>query len=941
MKTFISTAFLLFSLSVFSQTSFYPWNNKILNSSATQASAQSDLIADPYGKIYFIGTDGLVRYYYQYNGIWQESALNYSAVKASLNSGLVRDEGGTVYYVGLDGLIYYLQYTGSGWANGAITYSASFIKARQDSKLAISFPGGYAKVHYTDINGLIRYIQWTNSGWSFGALNLTAVKAVANSGMITDVNGKLYYTGTDMKVRGYYWNGSSWSDGIICSYAPLARPNTRLVTDEYGKIYYIATTNLIHALYYDGTNWQENALNYSSTPAKTNTNFTYKKGQLFYQGSDNVMKVLFYSKCKWMEYNLSTGTVAVSPSSSLITGSDNNLYYVSNDPSFLNKINSLSPKFDSSNLYVYTQGKQLMYQGAEFNVKVLNYGVHLNKETRYGTNTYWVSPTKSYCAAERRCSNVPEEGIAKIKADFAKIKAAGYNSIRVTGLSAQGAPPLIIDEKKVPNLNDTKLYMKLLVDELIPNWNNPDGSHWGIAGVDEVLNTSILIPKIKEVLAAAKELNLKVILLTGFADGGIKNRHANYSDYLSTLAGSLNSDPTLMAYDLYNEPGIENWNFNQMNKSDVCVASSVWYNNIHNAAPKQMVTMGVGAGESIAGDVLLWDPAIISVDFLSFHLYSVAPNFTNKLNNLQANFKWIASTTDKPWIVGETGFSADLNEIGDDEGTIAEQNQYAQSTLDWTVKAGGAGYSWWDFHDQYGVEKNLGYMGIFNKKINTDNTEEDILKPVGNIIKDFIPSMSCSNTISAPSNYYNYFNYSHTYDIHGTVKDMNNNAIPNALIIGWSDGWANYFTYSKSDGSFSLSADATIEHLQISALKKESTPIFNFPFPSLDFKLANLSGCTPSNKKGDNTEVTGIENAISSNNFQIFPNPSQGIFTINVDLDKGFDKMEVSNIIGETIYKNEIHGNESILNLSGFPQGVYFIRIFSKENTLYKKVIKL
>jgi hypothetical protein len=70
----------------------------------------------------------------------------------------------------------------------------------------------------------------------------------------------------------------------------------------------------------------------------------------------------------------------------------------------------------------------------------------------------------------------------------------------------------------------------------------------------------------------------------------------------------------------------------------------------------------------------------------------------------------------------------------------------------------------------------------------------------------------------------------------------------------------------------------------------------------------------------------------------IYPNPSTGIF--NIDL-QGFEntvKMEVLNSRGQLIYKNELNASHQ-LDLTAQPQGVYFIRLINSTSVYLEKVV--
>lgn len=84
---------------------------------------------------------------------------------------------------------------------------------------------------------------------------------------------------------------------------------------------------------------------------------------------------------------------------------------------------------------------------------------------------------------------------------------------------------------------------------------------------------------------------------------------------------------------------------------------------------------------------------------------------------------------------------------------------------------------------------------------------------------------------------------------------------------------------------------------------------------------------------------TGNENIVSSNTINIFPNPSQGFFTIQSETSIGRGEIKVFNTLGEIIYQNNLSSNTTELDLSNQPNGVYFVKINSNENSITKRII--
>jgi hypothetical protein len=88
------------------------------------------------------------------------------------------------------------------------------------------------------------------------------------------------------------------------------------------------------------------------------------------------------------------------------------------------------------------------------------------------------------------------------------------------------------------------------------------------------------------------------------------------------------------------------------------------------------------------------------------------------------------------------------------------------------------------------------------------------------------------------------------------------------------------------------------------------------------------------NLNGTSLAVTSMENA---SNILVYPNPSKGLFTVTAG-KLAVEKIEVYNTLGDKIQNLEKIQDNSTIDISNQPNGVYLIHIISKDNRVVKKV---
>lgn len=87
------------------------------------------------------------------------------------------------------------------------------------------------------------------------------------------------------------------------------------------------------------------------------------------------------------------------------------------------------------------------------------------------------------------------------------------------------------------------------------------------------------------------------------------------------------------------------------------------------------------------------------------------------------------------------------------------------------------------------------------------------------------------------------------------------------------------------------------------------------------------------------TEITNSVSSIYENKISVFPNPSSGIFTLKIDEASTKNaRAEVYNTDGKLVLSKEIENG--IIDLSGYPKGIYTLKVTNSQGSTNHKLVK-
>jgi hypothetical protein len=350
--------------------------------------------------------------------------------------------------------------------------------------------------------------------------------------------------------------------------------------------------------------------------------------------------------------------------------------------------------------------------------------------------------------------------------------------------------------------------------------------------------------------------NLRAIFLLG-GDSKLMKHHMDYTMFLKTVGLHYQNNTSIMAYDLFNEPNLSLWFDNVDCKFNFAKMVNEWNLAIKTSDPNHLTTVGIINFDKEPN--LMYDPHLLQVDFVSEHFYKLDHDMNLVKNNMDVTYYWHGKTTKIPWIIGETGYSANnsyYNPNNPNIGTEANQLDFAVHVLPKSVHCNCKGFSWWQFQDIFsnGENDSENYFGLYYWGLtpNTpgcgpysdpyqDGTYKPIADPFNSPFLNYQGTTQNTLLCSQPANYYSIFN-GPSPSVSGYVVDIYGNKTENAVITGkW---WNNdkYQTFTDANGYFSLKGSGNGSPYNISITYPGFTSISkDYPLTSDTYTIEKVS----------------------------------------------------------------------------------------------------
>ena len=84
--------------------------------------------------------------------------------------------------------------------------------------------------------------------------------------------------------------------------------------------------------------------------------------------------------------------------------------------------------------------------------------------------------------------------------------------------------------------------------------------------------------------------------------------------------------------------------------------------------------------------------------------------------------------------------------------------------------------------------------------------------------------------------------------------------------------------------------------------------------------------------------IAGIKDNVLGMDVLIFPNPANNV--LNVKSEQLFDRVEITNLLGQVLYNAKIVNSDFSINISSCYSGIYLVRLEGKQGIVIKKFVK-
>lgn len=158
-----------------------------------------------------------------------------------------------------------------------------------------------------------------------------------------------------------------------------------------------------------------------------------------------------------------------------------------------------------------------------------------------------------------------------------------------------------------------------------------------------------------------------------------------------------------------------------------------------------------------------------------------------------------------------------------------------------------------------------------------------------------------------------------------------------------SDTLGNYYFGNVSKGIYKILVDSAGAYMNSYYTIVDTVNIKNSPLPLTGRSFTHYDYTFGNDHKiYENNSVTSVnQNENSSTSVVIYPNPTNGFFIIQANSKKLAANIQIHNVLGEIVLQSAISSQQTTIDISTQPSGIYFLKITNQDgSSAVKKIIK-
>jgi len=124
-------------------------------------------------------------------------------------------------------------------------------------------------------------------------------------------------------------------------------------------------------------------------------------------------------------------------------------------------------------------------------------------------------------------------------------------------------------------------------------------------------------------------------------------------------------------------------------------------------------------------------------------------------------------------------------------------------------------------------------------------------------------------------------------------------------------------------------------------VSNDVNPIYSFPSNGQYAVVltANNQGCTSTYTQTITISGVGIETAEMSDNLMVYPNPTTGMITIQLNGQVSNAKLFISDMMGRVVFQKVIREIKESLDLTSLSPGIYELQINNENKTIHQRIV--